>query len=272
MDDRRARADEKRVISAVPGIDTTGISPQLFLSQMSLRYSALVSSPNVSARTAARAQVFAALGDPVRLAIVDDLVATDRSPAELQERFDVPSNLLTHHLDVLERAGLISRRRSAGDGRRRYVQLHPASLPNDWPATRRAPRRVLFVCTHNSARSPLAAALWQRKTGRPALSAGTDPATHVNPGAIAAARRSGVDLGDVAPQHIDRVADTVDLVVTVCDQAHEELEPGPEWLHWSVPDPVSTGSAAAFDAARDDLQRRIESLAHSTNADPGGAG
>jgi protein-tyrosine-phosphatase/DNA-binding transcriptional ArsR family regulator len=216
-----------------------------------------------------RAQIFAALGDPVRLAIVDELVASDRSPAELQERFGTPSNLLTHHLDVLERAGLISRRRSAGDGRRRYLQLDHAALPGPWPATRTAPHRVLFVCTHNSARSPLAAALWRRATGRPAVSAGTNPASRVHPGAIAAARRRGVELGDVAPQHIDLVADRSDLVVTVCDQAHEELGPSQEWLHWSVPDPVTKGSAAAFDAARDDLQRRVEALAHSVSASPG---
>ena len=223
---------------------------------------------NVPARTATRAEVFAALGDPVRLAIVDELVASDRSPVELQEQFDLPSNLLTHHLDVLERAGLISRRRSAGDRRRRYVHLDPAALPSAWPATRKAPRRVLFVCSHNSARSPLAAALWQRATGRPAVSAGTDPAGRVHPGAVAAARRSGVDLGDVAPQHINAVANQSDLIITVCDQAHEELEPTHEWLHWSVPDPVPTGSAAAFDAARDDLQRRIETLTRATDVDP----
>ena len=221
------------------------------------------------AQTARRARIFAALGDPVRLAIVDELVASDRSPAELQEQFDVPSNLLTHHLDVLEQAGLISRRRSAGDGRRRYVHLHHAALPNAWPATRAAPGRVLFVCTHNSARSPLAAALWRRATGRPAISAGTDPATRVHPGAVAAARRGALELGHVAPQHIDGVVDQSDLIITVCDQAHEELEPGHEWLHWSVPDPAPMGSAAAFDAARDELGRRVETLAHSISAAPG---
>lgn len=225
-------------------------------------------NPNVPASTAARAQVFAALGDVVRLAIVDELVASDRSPADLQTQFGVPSNLLTHHLDVLARVGLISRRRSAGDGRRRYIHLHQAALPDARPATRAAPRCVLFVCTHNSARSPLAAGLWQRATGRPAVSAGTDPAAHVHPGAVAAAGRSGVDLGAVAPQHLDQVAAHSDLVITVCDRAHEELEPGHDWLHWSVPDPVTTGSAAAFDAARDDLQQRIESLAHSTGLIP----
>ena len=56
---------------------------------------------------------------------------------------------------------------------------------------------ILFVCTHNSARSQLAAALWTATTGREALSAGTQPATRVHPGAVAAAARAGLVL-DVA--------------------------------------------------------------------------
>lgn len=219
---------------------------------------------NVPASTAARAERFAALGDAVRLAIVDELIASDRAPAELLSRFGLPSNLLAHHLDVLERAGIISRHRSTGDGRRRYVHLLPRALSDTWPAHRPAPRRVLFVCTHNSARSPLAAALWKRATGRPAASAGTDPATQVHPGAVASARRDELDLGAVVPQRLDSMTERSDLVITVCDRAHEELTPSDEWLHWSVPDPVEVGTAAAFDAARDDLQQRIESLAGST--------
>ena len=63
------------------------------------------------------------LGEPSRLAIVDHLTGSDRSPQELQDAVGVPSNLLAHHLDVLEAAGLIERSRSSGDGRRRYVHL-----------------------------------------------------------------------------------------------------------------------------------------------------
>ena len=65
----------------------------------------------------------AALGDPSRLAIVDHLVLSDRSPQELQRLIDIPSNLLAHHLEVLEAVGLIERSRSSGDGRRRYAHL-----------------------------------------------------------------------------------------------------------------------------------------------------
>jgi ArsR family transcriptional regulator, arsenate/arsenite/antimonite-responsive transcriptional repressor / arsenate reductase (thioredoxin) len=213
-----------------------------------------------------RAERYAALGDPVRLAIVDELAASDRAPVELQARFGLSSNLLAHHLNVLERVGLITRRRSTGDGRRRYVHLEAAAMP-EMSVSRPAPRRVLFVCTHNSSRSPLAAALWRRATGQPAVSAGTQPARRVHPGAVAAARRAGLDLGDVVPQHLDHVAATSDLVITVCDRAHEELSPDEDWLHWSVADPVPARSAAAFDAARDELQRRVAALARSTGVE-----
>ena len=51
-----------------------------------------------------------------------------------------------------------------------------------------------------------------------------------------------------------------DLVVTVCDQAHEELDLPAHWLHWSVPDPVPVGTKAAFDATVTELRERICSV------------
>ncbi len=106
-----------------------------------------------------RAAVHAALGEPARLAIVDELAVSDRSPKELAVRLDIPSNLLAHHLDVLEQVGLIARSSSSGDGRRKYVRLlHPTVALE---ATGRAPGgKMLFLCSHNSARSQLAAAIW----------------------------------------------------------------------------------------------------------------
>ncbi|MEZ5269751.1 MAG: winged helix-turn-helix domain-containing protein [Microthrixaceae bacterium] len=74
-------------------------------------------------RVAERAARHAALGDPVRLSVVDELVVSDRSPVELSRLVGIESNLLAHHLDILEEAGLIERSRSSGDGRRRYVHL-----------------------------------------------------------------------------------------------------------------------------------------------------
>jgi protein-tyrosine-phosphatase len=208
-----------------------------------------------------RAAVHAALGEPVRLAIVEELAASDRSPTELAALFSVPTNLLAHHLDVLEDVGLIERFVSAGDRRRRYVRLVRAPLARLGVTAVAPAGRVLFVCSHNSARSQLAAALWTNRTGTVATSAGTHPAERVHPGAVAAAARAGLDLTDAVPQLLD-VHHGADLVVTVCDQAHEELDPAPRWWHWSLPDPVDDGRAAAFDAVITELDERISAVVH----------
>jgi ArsR family transcriptional regulator, arsenate/arsenite/antimonite-responsive transcriptional repressor / arsenate reductase (thioredoxin) len=210
---------------------------------------------------AKRAAVHAALGDPVRLAIVEDLATSDRSPKELATRFSMPTNLLAHHLDVLEGVGLIERFVSAGDRRRRYVRLVRSPLDGLGLATARPAGRVLFVCSHNSARSQLAAALWTTRTGGVATSAGTHPADRVHPGAVAAATRAGLDLSSAEPRTLD-ADEQADLVVTVCDQAHEELDPDPSWWHWSLPDPVRDGRAAAFDEVITELDDRICAVAH----------
>ena len=206
-----------------------------------------------------RARLHAALGEPVRLAIVEELAVSDRSPKELGARFGLASNLLAHHLEVLESVGLIERFVSAGDRRRRYLRLVRAPLAGLGVATAAPAGRALFVCSHNSARSQLAAALWRDRTGGDAASAGTHPAERVNPGAIAAGKRVGLDLAGTSPRAL-APGETADVVVTVCDQAHEELNPAPSWWHWSIPDPVEVGTAAAFDAAIADLDARIAAL------------
>ena len=209
---------------------------------------------------AVRAARYAALGDPARLRIADLLVTGDLSPTELQQLLGIPSNLLAHHLGVLESAGLVERSRSEADRRRSYVRLVAGSLEGLLPTAATAARRVVFVCTGNSARSPLAAALWAQASTIPAVSAGTHPAVRVDPGAVRAATRAGLDLTAATPRSVADVLGVDDLVVTVCDSAHEELG-GRDDLHWSVPDPVRVGSAAAFDAAVDDLSARIRDLA-----------
>jgi protein-tyrosine-phosphatase/DNA-binding HxlR family transcriptional regulator len=207
-----------------------------------------------------RAARHAALGDPHRLAIVDVLAASDRSPAELQQLVGCPSNLLAHHLDVLAAAGLITRHRSSGDGRRRYVSLVPDALTS-LVATDHCPvQPALFICTANSARSQLAAVLWGALTAAPATSAGTHPAGRVHPGAVAAARRAGLDLSGAVPHSLDDLTSRPSLVITVCDRAHEALDAPSTWLHWSIPDPVPAGKAAAFDGSVRELGRRITRL------------
>jgi protein-tyrosine-phosphatase len=209
---------------------------------------------------ARRAALHAALADPARLAITDTLQAGDAAPSELAAMLAMPSNLLAHHLHVLEEAGIISRHRSEGDRRRTYLQLVPGALDSLAPPTARAAPRVLFVCTANSARSHLAAALWRRASTVPAVSAGTHPAPAIDPGAIAAAQRHRLPLPRLRPRHIGQVRQADDLIVTVCDLAHEELAEAAA-VHWSVPDPVPAGDPASFDAALAQLADRVQRLA-----------
>jgi len=216
---------------------------------------------DATANVESRAVRHAALGDPVRLAIVDELVLSDRAPVELRLVTGLASNLLAHHLDVLEDAGLISRKRSSGDGRRRYVHFELEALGPLVTGRGVTMTPALFVCTHNSARSQLAAALWRQLTGLDATSAGTSPGERVHPGAVASARRAGIDLGGAQPRGLDEVDSLPAIVVTVCDRAHEALDARPEWLHWSIAYPVPEATPAAFDAARDELRARIERLA-----------
>jgi ArsR family transcriptional regulator, arsenate/arsenite/antimonite-responsive transcriptional repressor / arsenate reductase (thioredoxin) len=214
----------------------------------------------LNSSVAARAAVHAALADPARLRVIDTLSAGDTSPSELAMMLAMPSNLLAHHLHVLEQAGLITRRRSDGDRRRTYLQLIPGALDTLTRPAARTAGRVLFVCTANSARSHLAAALWRRASSLPAASAGTHPAAHIEPGALAAARRHRLPMRRLRPRHISEVRHDGDLVITVCDLAHEELG-AQAAVHWSVPDPVPAGDPASFDAALAELSHRVERLA-----------
>lgn len=208
-----------------------------------------------------RAAEHAALGDERRLSIVDHLIAGDRTVTELAKIVGISGNLLAHHLDVLENAGLIERRVSEGDQRRRYVTLHQNLLPIP-EFLPRMKDRVAFVCTHNSARSQFAASLWQQTTGTRASSAGTHPVERVNPTAVRVASEFGVDLSEATPTGYESLPADTDVIISVCDRANEAgLPVVATRLHWSVPDPVPIGTLKAFRSAFGDIARRIEQLA-----------
>src|SRR5262245_43212362 len=171
---------------------------------------------------AVRARIHAALGDPARLAIVEALRLGDASPGEIAEHLGMATNLVAHHVNVLDETGLVARTRSEGDRRRTYLRLRPETLALLTPP-HLAADRVVFVCTHNSARSQLAAALWRERTGRPVASAGTRPAVRVHPRAVRIGRRHGLVLDPTATAHVDDVARSNDLLIAVCDNAHEDL-------------------------------------------------
>ena len=198
--------------------------------------------------------------------MIDELAQSDRTFQELSLAAGLPSNAAAHHLDVLESAGLIERHVSEGDHRRRYITLRHDGFEGLAVGKTVRPRVVLFVCTHNSARSQFAAAVWRSRTGGAADSAGTIPAGRVHPTAVRVAGELGLDLASASPKGYDAVIDAPDLVVSVCDRAREADIPfEARSLHWSVPDPVGAGTVEAFRSAFADLCRRVDRLASSTH-------
>lgn len=127
---------------------------------------------------------------------------------------------------------------------------------------------MLFLCTHNSARSQMAEGLLRHLAGDrfEAMSAGTE-ATGVRPEAIRAMAEIGTDISHQKSKTLDPFLDeTFDYVITVCDTANEACPffPGAgERLHWSLPDPSQAAGSEkerlrVFRAVRDDLKDRIE--------------
>jgi protein-tyrosine-phosphatase/DNA-binding HxlR family transcriptional regulator len=208
-----------------------------------------------------RARLHAALGEPARVAIVDRLLLGDASPSEIGQELGLASNLLAHHVKLLEQAGVLERSRSEGDHRRTYLRLRPSALTGLTPANEVRAPRVVFVCTHNSARSQLAAALWKRRSRVPVASAGTQPADRIHPLAIRAARTRGLSLARARTVHVRDLLRPDDLVIAVCDTAHEQLDHAGARLHWSVPDPARVGTDDAFDHALRELADRVDRLA-----------
>jgi arsenate reductase len=129
-------------------------------------------------------------------------------------------------------------------------------------------KRILFICTHNSARSQMAEGLLRSLGGDQfeAFSAGTE-ATQVRPLAIKAMAEVGIDISKQQSKTLERYLNqSFDEVITVCDTAAEAcpLFPGAAKMkHWSFPDPSkATGSEeeqlAVYRHVRDDIRSRIE--------------
>ncbi|MGA1835877.1 ArsR family transcriptional regulator [Herbiconiux sp. 11R-BC] len=207
-----------------------------------------------------RVGIFAALADPTRLRIVDLLTLGDLSSSEIELLLGLRSNLVAHHLRVLEKAEIVTRSRSEFDKRRSYIGLRPEIFDTLTPGGVEVPERVVFVCTANSARSQLAEAIWRDSNPIPAASAGVRPGAVINPGAVAAATRHGLRIEEGrSPQHVSEVLAEHDLVITVCDSAHEQMT-GRDDLHWSIPDPAPIGTPEAFDRAIALITQRIRAL------------
>src|SRR5919201_5728346 len=131
-------------------------------------------------------------------------------------------------------------------------------------------QRVLFICTHNSARSQMAEGWLRHLAGDrfEAHSAGTE-ATLVRPLAIQVMREAGIDISGQESKTLDRYLNQPwDYVITVCDQANEVcpfFPGGKKRLHWSFPDPSqATGTEdqqlALYRQVRDDIRDRLNTL------------
>lgn len=230
------------------------------------------------------------LAHDVRWQLLTLLAQSDYRVHELVEQIERPMNLVSYHLGKLRQFDLVTERRSSADGRDIYysldldrtralfqevgLRLHP-SLRQETGALEDAPlptggtaRRVLFLCTHNSARSQMAEGLL-RHLGGPAVTAysGGDFPTQVHPFAVRAMSELGIDISRQQAKHKDMFdGHSFDYVVTVCDYARERCPVyanEPTHIHWSIPDPVSRDAEpdyADFFATAQTLRRRIRHL------------
>lgn len=223
-------------------------------------------------------------GHPLRWRLLSELARSDRMVQELTGLIGEPQNLLSYHLAKLRDGRLVSARRSSADRRDTYytadlarvgrgfatagATLHPAlelALPPRGEASVGA-RRVLFLCTGNSARSPMAAALLRARSGGAidAVSAGSEPKP-LHPNALRVMRSEhGIDIAGHKPKHFDRIAgQTFDSVITLCDRVREVCPefPGGEDIHWSILNPATGEPDAAtyplFRQTASELETRI---------------
>jgi arsenate reductase (thioredoxin) len=129
-------------------------------------------------------------------------------------------------------------------------------------------KRVLILCTGNSARSQMAEGLLRHDGGDrfEVFSAGVAP-TQVRPEAIAAMRETGIDISDHRSKSVDEfMGQQFDYVITVCDNANQQcpMFPGKsERIHWSIDDPAAVtedenARLEAFRSARDELREQLE--------------
>ena len=232
------------------------------------------------------------LAEPVRWRLMRELASGDLRVRELVAAVGLPQNLVSYHLSQLRAGGLVTARRSSFDARDSYYSLDlngcaqalagaasalhpglallPAAAREHAAVHGTAGRRVLFVCTGNSSRSPMAEALLRHRAGVQirAMSAGIRPKP-LHPDAVAVMRNHyRIDITGHQPTHVETIAhQRFDYVISLCDKAREtcpEFRSRPGRIHWSMPDPAAgEGGLAgypAFERTAADLDIRIRFL------------
>jgi protein-tyrosine-phosphatase/DNA-binding transcriptional ArsR family regulator len=245
---------------------------------------------SLGARTSTPPEFLRLGSHPLRWRLMSALADSDLRVRELAERLGEPQNLVSYHLGLLRSGGLVTASRSSFDGRDSYYrldldrcaagltgvgqQLHPSLSTHSGDASPQGSRgpSVLFVCSGNSVRSPMAEAFLRHHSGGRLVvgSAGVAPKARLDPEVVRVlGQRLGVDLGSVRPRHISAVEPhRFDHVITLCDRAREhlpELTHRPRRVHWSTPDPAAAGGTRgerrrAFHLTADDIESRVRHL------------
>ena len=212
------------------------------------------------------------LAHDIRWNLLVLLARSDYRVQELVHFIAQPQNLVSYHLRQLREHNLVSERRSAADSRDVYYSLnfatlqtlyfaaadalHPAlSRPETTQKEMISPlpqksKRVLFLCTENSARSQMAEALLRHlSSGRvEALSAGSNPAS-IHPYALQVLTRLGVETSSLRSKHMDEFrGQRFDRIITLCDRIVEvcpSFPNDPERIHWSFPNPATVQGTEA---------------------------
>ena len=232
------------------------------------------------------------LAHDIRWRILLALAQSDFRVEELVKQIKQPPNLISYHLKRLRLQQLVTQRRSSADSRDIYYSLNlgqfrqlyfetgqalhpgvsePVNQPHPQGETLAAsPTRVLFLCTHNSARSQMAEGLLRKIGGDlvEVFSAGSEP-TSIHPLAIKVMKSRDIDLSTHQSKHLKEfVGQSFDYVITVCDRVREvcPVFPGePKEIHWSFPDPAAIEGTAktqerGFEATARELTNRIQYL------------
>ncbi len=248
------------------------------------------------------AQFLRLIADETRWLIVRMLTLSDLRAGEIGATLHLPANVLSYHLRRLRVTGLVRDHHSSADARDVYYcleidrlrtlyaaagdSLYPGLLalssgsdsegsvessgaPTSVRKALSRPLRVLFLCTHNSARSQMAEALLRQMGGDQVevWSAGSAP-TEVHPEAIATLQALGIDTTGLYAKPLDQfIGEPFDYIITVCDRVRDicpAFPYDPAQAHWSIADPVviedAEERAKAFQQIALELQTRIRYL------------
>lgn len=232
---------------------------------------------------------FKALADETRLTIIRLLALSDLRAGEVVQRLHLPANIVSYHLKELRSLGLLRDRRSSLDHRDVYYSvdlarlhalyttagdmLHAGMNAQEPVADEDLPRlahpvRILFLCSHNRARSQLAEGIACYLAGPQVevFSAGSEPA-EVHPLTIEILGEIGIDTTTLHSKSIDEFhGQSFDYIITTCDKIREgcPMFPGdPQYVHWSIADPAAVGEEAqrrAFHMVKHEMLVRVRYL------------